>query len=278
MGEEASALQELFRDLIQNPLPSLIDLVAAIVTFVATLIVASLATQWIKRAVKKQREDPELIEMLGRLTRWAIIVIGTMLALEQVNFNVTSFLAGLGVAGFTIGFALQDIARNFVAGILLLIRQPFNIGEAVEIAGGFSGQVMDVNIRDTVIKTWDGEEVILPNIDVFGNPILNYSARPYRRRTVTIGIGYGEEMEKAMQAFLETVKEIEGVLETPPPEILAEELGSSTLNVALRFWVNQRTHGLFDVHSKVVIALNACAEEKGIDLPYPIQTVHVEQS
>ncbi len=277
MGEFLG-VQQLINKFIQDPLTFILTLTAAIVTFAATLIFAGLASQWVKRAVKRKREDPDLIDLLGRITRWTIIVLGTLLALEQVNFNVTSFLAGLGIAGFTIGFALQDIARNFVAGILLLIRQPFNTGDAVKIANDYAGQVLDVNVRDTVIKTWDGEEVILPNTEVFGNPILNYSARPHRRRTVHVGIGYGQEIPQIMDIFLDTVKNIEGVLETPPPEIVAEELGDATLNVALRFWVNQRTHGLFAVHSNVVLALNARAEEEGIDLPYPIQTVHLKQS
>jgi small-conductance mechanosensitive channel len=93
-----------------------------------------------------------------------VLVLGTVVALGQVNFDVTGFVAGLGVAGVTIGFALQDIARNFVAGIILLIRQPFDIGDAVEV-GDYAGSVLDITTRDTVLKTWDGEMVILKGGD-----------------------------------------------------------------------------------------------------------------
>ncbi len=253
------------------------NLIVAIITFGVTLVVSSIAARWAKRAVRLRNDDPEIQELMSRLARWSVLVLGTILALEQVDFDVTSFLAGLGIVGFTIGFALQDIARNFVAGILLLLRQPFDIGEAVTVGSTYSGQVMEINTRDTVIKTWDGEQVILPNIDIFSNPIINYSKVKYRRRTVYIGLGYGEDPDRAIEIFLDTIKSLKCVQDDPPPTVRAEELGNSAMQLAARFWVDQKTHNLFEVHSKVVIAIQNKAEEAGIDLPYPIQTVRLEK-
>jgi len=221
--------------------------------------------------------DEETLLLLSRLARWAVIVLGTVLALDQVNFDVTGFVAGLGIAGLTIGFALQDITRNFIAGILLLVRQPFDIGDAVETAG-YAGTVLEITTRDTVLETWDGEMVILPNLEVFTKPIINYSDLPNRRRTIYIGLGYGEDVYRATEVFLEAIQGVDGVLADPAPTLLAEKLGNSTLDLAARFWVNQETHGLFDVHSEVVRTLKEVAEQKGIDLPYPIQTVRLERS
>ena len=164
---------------------------------------------------------------------------------------------------------------TFVAGILLLIREPFGIGDVVQIAD-HAGTVLAINARDTVIKAWDGEMVILPNIDVFGSAIVNYSDLPYRQRTVRIGLGYGQEIAPAMRAFLAAIREVEGVLADPPPTVHAEELGDSALVLAARFWLNQRTHSLLDVHSMAVQAIVEAAEREGIDLPYPIQTVRLE--
>jgi small-conductance mechanosensitive channel len=127
-----------------------------------------------------------------------------------------------------------------------------------------------------VIKTWDGEMVILPNIDVFTSAITNYSALPHRRRTIRVGIGYGEDVEQATRVLLETVQGVEGVLADPTPTVHAEELGGSNLQLAVRFWVDQETHGLFDVHSSAVQAIKEAAEIRGIELPYPIQTVRLE--
>jgi len=174
-----------------------------------------------------------------------------------------------------IGFALQDIARNFVAGIPLLIRQLIDIGDAVEV-GDHTGTVMDITTRDTVLRTWDSEVVILPNMDVFTKAIKDYTQLPLRRRTVKIGLGYGEDVDRARGVFLEAIQAVPGVLEELAPTVLAEELGDSALMLAARFWVNQEADGLLVVHSMVVRAIKEAAERAGIDLPYPTQTLRLE--
>jgi small-conductance mechanosensitive channel len=246
-----------------------------LVAFGASILVSVVAARWIRRTASASIDDEETVILLARLIRWAVIVAGTVLALDQVDFDVTGFVAGLGIAGLTIGFALQDITRNFIAGLILLVRQPFEIGDAVEAAGQ-SGTVLSVTTRDTVLKTWDGETVILPNLEVFSKPIINYSALPNRRRTVRIGLGYEEDVGQASEVFLEAIRSVDGVLEEPAPTVHAMNLGDSTLGLDARFWVNQETHGLFDVHSSVVRTIKEVAEREGIELPYPIQTVLLE--
>jgi small-conductance mechanosensitive channel len=268
-------LSGTFEELVQSALLFVPRLISALVTFVLALLLSGLIARWVRRAVGKRIEDPEPCLLISRLARWTVIVAGTLFALDQVNFDVTGFVAGLGIAGLTVGFALQDIARNFVAGVLLLVRQPIKIGDAVKI-DEYAGTVQAVNTRDTIIKTWDGETVILPNVDVFGSAIVNYSARSYRRRTVRIGLGYGQDVAQARHTFLEAIRGVEGVAADPPVTVHAEELGDSALTLAARFWLNQETHNLFDVHSMVIRAiLDAAAREK-IDLPYPTQTVRLQ--
>jgi len=269
-------INQYLQTLIEKAIAFIPNLIVAIIAFVISLLLSGIAAQWVKKHTEKTIKDFETRQLLSRLARWSIIVSGTLVALDQVNFDVTGFLAGLGVAGLTVGFALQDIARNFVAGILLLIRQPFNIGDAVAVSG-YTGTVMDITTRDTVIKTWDGEMVIISNTDVFNNPIINYTLLPLCRRTVRIGLGYGEDVEKAKEIFIAAIQDIEGVLEDPAPTLLAEELGDSAMIIAARFWVNQNTDDVFAIHSNVIIALNKAAEKEGINLPYPIQTVRLEK-
>jgi len=260
------------QQLLQN-LPSY---VLACVALVATLLLSSVAQRWAKRSVAHRIDDPESQELVARMARWTVLTLGTLTALNQIpGVDVSSLLTGLGVLGFTIGFALQDIARNFIAGLLLLVRQPFSVGDAVEVAG-HAGTVLDIRTRDTVIKTWDGVMEIIPNLDVFTSPIVNYSELPLRRRTVMIGLGYGEDVEKARDLFMNAIRSTEGVVEEPAPQILSEELGESALTLAARFWVNQETHSLFDVHSDVVDAINRAAEEAGVNLPYPTHVVQLE--
>jgi small-conductance mechanosensitive channel len=261
--------------LLQNAVEFVPRLIAALVVFAASLILSGLVARWVRRVAGKRIADPEPCLLLSRLARWAVIIAGTLLSLDLVNFDVTGFVAGLGIAGLTVGFALQDIARNFVAGVLLLVRQPISIGDAVEVQG-YTGTVLTINTRDTVIKTWDGETVILPNIEVFGSAIINYSELPYRRRTVRIGLGYGQDVQQATHTLLEAIRDVAGVAADPPVTVHAEELGDSALTLAVRFWLNQQTHSLLDVHSRVVCAIAEATEREGIELPYPIQTVHLE--
>jgi small-conductance mechanosensitive channel len=266
---------------VKLPLPpqfldNLPNFLVAIAIFIATLLLSKVARRWTKQNVKNRIDDPETRELLARIARWTVLVLGTLAALDQVpGVDITSLLAGLGILGFTIGFALQDIARNFIAGLLLLIRQPFGVGDGVEVAG-HAGTVMEITTRDTVIKTRDGVMEIIPNLDVYTNPIVNYSELPLRRRTVAIGLGYGEDVDRAKQVFLDVIRGIEGVEERPAPEILTEELGDSALSLTARFWVNQQAHNLFAVHSEVVDAINDAAELERIDLPYPTQRVQLE--
>ena len=143
-----------FQELFQGALRFIPHLITALITFAVSLLLSGLAARWVQRAAKTKISDSETLQLLSMLTRWTVIILGILTALEQVNFDVTSFIAGLGIAGITIGFALQDIARNFVAGILLLVRQPFNIGNAVKVAG-YSGTVLDITTRDTVLNQRD---------------------------------------------------------------------------------------------------------------------------
>ncbi|HDQ73424.1 MAG TPA: mechanosensitive ion channel family protein [Chloroflexi bacterium] len=267
--------ETLLMDLLRKGIAFIPNLIVALVVFVATLLLAEWAARSTHRAVKRQSADSETMLLLSRIARWTVLIIGTVVALQQVRFDVTGFVAGLGLLGFTIGFALQDISRNFVAGILLLVRQPFGVGDAVEVAG-HAGSVLDINVRDTVLKTWDGEKVILPNMDVFANPIINYTELPLRRRTIRLGLGYGEDVNRAKRLFMETIRGVEGVATEPVPELLVEELGDSALTLVLRFWIDQSKHALFGVHSAVVQAIKEVAEREEIDLPYPTQTVRVE--
>ena len=264
-----------FQTMIQDFVQFLPNLMAAIVTFAIVLVISGFVKRWVRKLAEGKIQNAETVKLFSRVARWTVLVLGTIIALEQVNFNVTSFVAGLGIAGFTIGFALQDIARNFVAGILLLIRQPFKIGDTVEISG-FTGSVQDIAIRDTSIKTLDGELVILPNADVLSNPIKNFSGMTNRRRTVLIGLGYDEDVDSAKRHFLRAIASVEGVLTDPEPSILAVELGASALTLEARFWVDQTSEDLLEVHSRVVQSISEVAARENIDLPYPTKSIIVE--
>jgi small-conductance mechanosensitive channel len=265
-------ISQWFQDFLQLTLDFIPHLIVGIIVLAASFLLARPASRWVEKKSTSRIADPAITQLLVNVTQWAVIITGILVALEQVNFNVTGFVAGLGIAGLTIGFALQDITRNFVAGIILMTRKPFKIGDIVTI-GSHTGTVLSINTRDTVIKTFDGETVILPNINVFTTAIVNQTDLPQQRRTVRISLGYSEDVSKATQILLEAISDVEGVLKNPPASVLAENLGDSTVSLAVRFWVDQTTHSLLKVHSDVVRAIKETAEKESIDLPHPIQLV-----
>lgn len=252
-------------------------LIAGIVIFTLTLVGAGFVAKAVQRMGAKRIKSPEVLKLIKQISQWTVVIIGTVVALDQVDFNVTGFVAGLGIAGFTIGFALQDIARNFISGLILLYRQPFKNGDFIEVSG-HSGTVKMINIRDTELQTLDGDLVIIPNNKVFENPIINRSAERLRRRTVAIGLGYEEDVDRAMDIFLGAIQAVVGVESEPAPMIQAMSLDDSALSLTAFYWVDQKENSPLRVHTEVLKAVNRASHEHHINLPYPIQTVLVQQS
>lgn len=249
-------------------------LVAAILIFIASLVLAKVAARAVSRASVKA--DAEIRRLLTRLVTVATVGVGAVVALDQVGVNVAGLVAGLGVLGFTLGFALQDIGKNLVAGMLLLIQRPFEIGDIIEVAG-YEGTVTNIDIRATSVKTYDGLQVIIPNADVHSNPITNYSAFPARRGQLAVTVGYEEDIPRVMEVLLDAVRAVEGVLDDPPPAIRGASLGNSGVELETYFWIDQAESTMLEVSSRSVIALNEAAAREGLNLPYPIQTVRLRQ-
>ena len=249
-------------------------LVAAILIFVASLVVARVAARAVGRASVKA--DAGIRSLLSRLVTVATVGVGAIVALDQVGVNVAGLVAGLGVLGFTLGFALQDIGKNLVAGILLLIQRPFEIGDIIEVAG-YEGTVTNIDIRATSIKTYDGLQVIIPNADVHSNPITNYSAFSARRGHLAVTVSYEEDLPRTLEVLLRAVRAVEGVLDDPAPAVRGASLGSSGVEVETYFWIDQAESSILEVTSRAVMALNEAAARQGLNLPYPIQTVRLRQ-
>ena len=241
-------------------------LVTALITFGVTLILAALAARSVERGMRRRVLLRDSLLLLTQLTRGTVLVFGTILALEQVNFNVAGFVTGLGIVGFAIGFALQDIARNFIAGIILTLRQPFRIGNWVKVAD-YSGTVTEINLRDTVIRTADGEKVILPNSNVFNTAIINFSELPLRRKTILLPLGPQANLELVLAAFKDALAGVQGVLVDPPVGVLLEGVDAAGAQVAVRFWVDQSHQDTAEVYSRVLLALQAAARQAHLNLP-----------
>ncbi len=248
-------------------------LIVAIIIFLVTLYLSRWGFRMIERLAIKRQVDPELRLLMARVGQWAIIIFGTIWALDQVDFNVTGFVAGLGIIGFTVGFALKDVAENFVAGILLLLQQPFDIGDAVEVSG-YGGTVTDIEIRSTTLRTWDGLLVIIPNAAVYSNPITNFSKVHQRRINVDVGVGYDTDLDKANQIMLDVVNKLPGIKSDPEPFVVFKEFGDSSINATVYFWISTSEAGYFGSLDGVVKGIKTAFAQESIDIPFPIRTVY----
>jgi small-conductance mechanosensitive channel len=251
-------------------------IVVALVVFVITLVVAGATGRLVDRVLKKRETDPELTLLMTRLARWAVIGLGCVVSLQQVDFDLTAFLTGLGILGFTFGFAIQDVSKNFIAGVLLLLQQPFDIGDAIEVAG-YSGTVVTVDLRATELLTFDGKNVLIPNADVFTSPIVHFGRGNRRRIDLSVGVAYDSDLERVKRTAVETISQVEGVLDDPVPNVVFDALAESTVDFTLYYWIDTEKIGLFDAKDKGVRTIKRTFEDAGIEIPYPIQTVRLEK-
>ncbi len=265
------------QDLLANFLTFLPRLVVSLMIFVAGLYLAGVISKLLRRMMEKREADLEITLLLTQLTRWTVITLGVMIALEQIGFDLTAFLAGLGILGFTVGFALQDVSKNFIAGLLLLLEQPFDLGDVIEV-GGFIGTVAQVDVRATELYTFDGQNVIIPNGEIFTSAIKNYSRYPKRRVELSVGVDYDSDLEKVRQTTLQVIEGIPGVLDDPAPKVVFKNFGESSIDFTLYYWIDLEQTGYLDALDATVVNLKSAFESTGINIPYPVQTVHVLQS
>src|SRR5512134_1876985 len=208
-------------------------LFTALVIFILSLYLARLISNLLRRVLQKRRAPIGVVQLLGQLVLWSIIVAGTITALQQF-FEVTAFVASLGILGFTIGFALQDIMKNFASGVILLLQQPFHVGEIIGVKG-FDGTVLAIDLRATEMRAADGRVVILANAEVLANPIINYSRANHRRVDFSINLSHTSEPGAVREIILEAIESVEGYVSEPAPVIAFNSITDSALELNVSF-------------------------------------------
>ncbi|MGB7873165.1 MAG: mechanosensitive ion channel [Anaerolineales bacterium] len=267
-------MPEYFNQLLEKAVASLPNVLTAILIFVASLYVAKLLSNLLKQVLLKREADREVTMLLGKITRWSIIVAGIITALQRF-FDVTAFLTGLGILGFTIGFALQNIMQNFVSGIILLIEQPFDVGDAVEL-NSYGGAILSINLRTTEMRTFEGLIVMIPNADVLSNTITNYTRAARRRIELPVGVSYGSDPAVTRQTVLEAIKNIPGFLGDPEPMVVFHTFGGSSVDMSAYFWIDTSKTNPFAAKDAALELIKGALEKKGIEIPFPITTVYLQ--
>lgn len=202
------------------------------------------------------------------------ILAGLVYALITLNVRVTPLLGAIGISGLAIAFAAQSILENTFASLLLRTRRPFTRGTQVRL-GDYAGTVEEVNFRTVVVRTFDGERVLIPCSEVVDNPIVNLTARGMRRTTLAVGVAYGSDLDQAQATFLGAMSGTEGVLSHPAPEALVEAFGESSIDFALRYWHRAEEATLWRTRSAVALAVKRALDETGIEIPFPQRVLTV---
>ena len=253
-------------------LPWAVKLGLAALIFVVGRWIAKMAANGIDKIMKKAGIDATLTRFLHNVVYSALLIAVIIAAVDQLGIKTTPFLAILGAAGLAVGLALQSSLANFSSGVMLILFHPFKVGDFVE-AGGTTGTVELINVFNTVMKTGDNREIIVPNAQIFGGTITNFSARATRRIDLVIGISYDDNIAKAKQIIENILSADERILKEPAPVILVLELGASSVDLAVRPWVRKENYSA--TRSDLLENIKTSLEDGGCSLPYPQQDVHL---
>lgn len=274
---------EMFDDLAANTdtlMPMVIDHGLSVIGAILILILGYIIAGWAAKKVRKttsktENVDDTLVPIMAQTTRILILVITVLAVLGQFGVETTSVIAILGAAGLAVGLALQGTLSNIAAGMMLLILRPFKVGDAVNIGGTF-GVVDEIGLFITDMHSFDNIGISMPNSRVWGAEIQNLSRFDTRRVDMEFGIGYDDDMDKAMDIIRKILDEDERVLEDPAPLVAISEHGDSHIGIRVRPWANTGDVWplRYDIHKRVKEEFDA----NDVNIPFPQRDVHLFQN
>ena len=252
------------------------QIAAALVVFLLFVILAKILSGITRKALDSEKAQfSQLLEdFIVSLVGKAVIGFGLLVALTQMGIELGPLLAGIGVAGFIIGFAVQDSLSNFAAGLMILAYRPFDVGDSIE-AAGVTGKVSNMSLVSTTVVTFDNQRLVVPNSKIWGGVIRNVSAEPTRRVDMVFGIGYDDDIDQAEALLREIVGSHELVLDDPEPVIQLHELADSSVNFVVRPWTNNGDY--WTVRWDITREVKKRFDAEGISIPYPQRDVHIHQ-
>jgi len=262
-----------------------VGIIKMIPNFILAILVVLLfwaLSRWTYNVMKRlfQRTDfnENLEHLLANICRILVFTLGLVLALAVLELQKTVFslLAGVGVVGLALGFAFQDLAANFISGIMIAIRSPLKIGDVVKI-DGIMGTVIDIRLRDTLIRNFSGQDIFIPNKDFTTQKFSNYSSYGMRKVRVEVGIGYNDDPDKALKIVSQALSRVEGALTDPAPEAYISDLGGSSVNLFGHVWFTYPGGNFFQIQSDSIRNVKRSLEEAGFNIPFPIRTLDLTE-
>ncbi len=246
----------------------------ALLIFIVGRMVARLVARGVSKALTTARLDPILVNFAGAVVNTALLVLVIVFALSQLGLDTTSLVALVGAAGLAVGLALKDSLAHFAAGVMLIVFRPFKLGDYVEV-GGVAGSVDKISIFSTRLKTPDNKVVTVPNGNIFGNTMTNYSEESTRRIDLVVGISYDSDLLKAKHLLNDIVSSHEKVLKDPAYRIAVSELADSSVNFIVRPWVNAEDY--WNVRFELLETIKLRFDAEGIEIPFPQMALHINK-
>jgi small-conductance mechanosensitive channel len=275
MSNEIATFVDKMQAMLNGFIALLPNMILALVVFAIFFFVARTIKKVVRNLTRDRRQARNLGIVLGRLAQGTTILIGLFIALSIVipSLKANDLVQLLGISGVAIGFAFRDILQNFLAGILILLTEPFQIDDQI-VFKGFEGTVENIQTRATTIKTYDGRRIVVPNSELFTNSVTVNTAFEHRRLEYDVGIGYGDDIDNAKRLILGALHGTDGVLETPAPDVIVVALADSTVNIRARWWVQPpRRADVLDLQDRVLSNIKNTLTANGIDLPFPTQQI-----
>ena len=254
-------------------------LALAVLVFALFFWLAGRLSRWAKLFVDERNRSRNAATVIALVTRWGIIVFGILVALSIAlpSFRAADLIQLLGISSVAIGFAFRDIFQNFLAGLIILLTDAFQIGDQIIVESeDLEGTVTDIQTRATTIVTYDDRQIIIPNATLFTNAVTINTATEQRRSEQLVGIGYNSDIDTACMLIQDAIGQIEGVLTKPAPDVVVNDLGDSSVNLMARWWTDARRSNVIRTKSDVVREIKYTLDEHGIEIPYPIRTLHVK--
>lgn len=250
-------------------------IVAAVIVLVLFWVALRLSQPALRSILRRARFADALVRLLvDGVYRGALILLGAIMAASQLGINVGAALAGVGVVGLAVGFAAQETISNTISGFLIFWDRPFKVGDYVTAQDRY-GEVREITLRTTRLRTLENTYVVIPNKEIMGNLLVNHSMYGETRVNVPVGIAYKEKIAEARTTLLGAVRGVEGVMDDPPPEVIARGLGSSSVDLEVRVWIDDARLER-PVFFRVIEASKVALDRAGIEIPFPHLQLFIE--
>lgn len=267
------------RDLVDGFVLALPNVALGLAVLVVFVVIAWALGRLVRGVLERAGRPLGIRVVLGRLTSWGVGALGLLTAATIVfpSLDAAALLGGLGVTGVAIGFAFKDVLQNLLAGILILLTRPYEIGDQI-VSGGHEGTVEDIRIRATFLRTYDARRVVIPNSDLYTNRVIVNTAFEKRRLQVVVGIGYEDDIAAAKRLAIAALGRVDGVEAEPAPTALVVELGPSTVDIAIRFWISPPARReAVETMDAVLIAVKTAFDAERVSMPFPTRQVILDR-